>query len=399
MNNGHLSPFRIHPGRGALLALLLVLFVTAGCTAQAATPVVSASVVEALSVPNAAGYARAIEPWPFEFPRDHGPHPEFRTEWWYYTGNLDGPDGAEFGFQLTFFRSALTPEEAERDSTLASNQVYMAHFAISDGVAQEHYSVDRYSRAAAGLAGATGEPAFSVWLEDWSAREIEPDVVRLQAAAEVDGEPLALDLVLRETRDPVFHGFDGLHQKGPEAGNASYYYSLVGLDSSGSVTTPRGSFDVTGTSWMDHEFGTSALSDDAVGWDWFSLQLDNGAVVMLYDFRTRSGRPVEIIKATVAWPDGSQQRLGADDFSITPTRTWSSPRTAITYPVAWEVEIPSLETSLSVESLFDDQEMNVQFVYYEGAIHAEGTMLGEPVSGRGYVELTGYGQEAGDYQR
>ncbi|MGL4650434.1 MAG: lipocalin-like domain-containing protein [Caldilineaceae bacterium] len=372
----------------------------AGCAAQAAArPVVSASVVQALSVPDPSGYARAIEPWPFEFPRDHGPHPEFRTEWWYYTGNLDGPNGEQFGYQLTFFRSALTPEEIARDSSLASNQVYMAHFAISDAQAETHWSFDRYSRGAAGLAGATGEPAFSVWLEDWRAEEIAPDVVRLQASAAHEDGPVALDLTLRETRPVVFHGFDGLHQKGPEEGNASYYYSLVGLESSGSVTTPSGTVAVTGQSWMDHEFGTSALSEDALGWDWFSLQMDNGAAIMLYGFRTSSGNPVEIIKATVAWPDGRQQRLSAADFTTAPTREWTSPTTGITYPVAWDITIPDLETELAVETLFDDQEMDVQFVYYEGAISAAGSMLGADVSGRGYVELTGYGQEAGEYQR
>jgi predicted secreted hydrolase len=382
-----------------LLAALIVLLLLAGCSAQAASPMVTASVVEALSVPDPSGYARAIEPWDFQFPRDHGPHPDFRTEWWYYTGNLDGPDGEEFGFQLTFFRSALTPTEAERASTLASNQVFMAHFAISDDQAARHYSFDRYSRGAAGLAGATGEPAFSVWLEDWRAEEIEPHVVRLQATALHEDGPVALDLILRESRPVVFHGFDGLHQKGPEEGNASYYYSLVGLDTSGSVTTPAGSWPVTGLSWMDHEFGTSALSEDALGWDWFSLQMDNGAAIMLYGFRTASGNPVDLIKATVAWPDGRQERLGAEDFTITPTGEWTSPITAITYPVAWEVSIPGMDTTLAVETIFDDQEMDVQFVYYEGAIHAEGTMLGESTRGRGYVELTGYGQQAGQYQR
>ncbi len=382
-----------------LLLWLLAALLLAGCSAQAAAPVVSASVIEALAVEDSTGYALALEPRSFTFPADHGPHPDFRTEWWYYTGNLDGAAGSEYGYQLTFFRSALTPDAPARTSTLASNQIYMAHFALTDLRGGEHSSFDRYSRGAAGLAGATGAPAFSVWLEEWRAEEVAPGVVRLQAAAESEAGPLAIDLTLTETRPPVLHGDAGLHLKGPEAGNASFYYSLVGLESTGTVTTPRGADQVSGLSWMDHEFGTSALSADALGWDWFSLQLDNGAAVMLYSFRTRSGNPVDVVKATVAWPDGRLQHLAGDEFTITPTRRWSSPTTAISYPVAWEVAIPSLGATLAVETILDDQEMDIQFIYYEGAVHAAGEMEGAPVAGRGYVEMTGYGQQVSEIQR
>ena len=370
-----------------------------GCNAQAADRPISASVVEAMRAPDDANFARVFAPMDFSFPRDHGAHPEYRTEWWYYTGNLTAADGTPFGFQLTFFRSALTPEMPARASTLASNQVYMAHFALTDGGRGAHASFDRYSRGAGELAGAVGEPAYRVWLEDWAAEEIAPGVQRLTARAEGEDGPVAIDLTLRETRAPVLHGIDGLHQKGPEAGNASYYYSLVGLETTGTVTSAGRSVEVTGQSWMDHEFGTSALTAGAVGWDWFSVQFDNGAILMLYEIRLADGGVNPNIKGTLIWPDGVQQMGSENDFELTPAGTWTSPRTNITYPSGWTLTLPDLGIDLAITPLLADQEMDVSFVYWEGAIDVTGVMRGEPVTGRGYAELTGYGEQSTAYQR
>lgn len=378
---------------------LILAGLTFGCTVQPAERTVSASVVEAMSAPDDVAFARAYEPLELNFPRDHGGHPEYRTEWWYYTGNLSAADGTPFGFQLTFFRNALTPELPERDSALATNQIYMAHFAVTDGGRREHESFDRYSRGAGELAGAVGEPLFRVWLEDWGAEEIEPGVQRLVASAEGENGPVAIDLILRETRAPVFHGLNGLHQKGPEPGNASYYYSLVGLESTGTVTSAGRTTEVTGRSWMDHEFGTSALTAGAVGWDWFSVQFDNGAFLMLYEIRLIDGGVNPNIKGTLIWPDGTQQMVTENDFVLTPTASWTSPRTGYTYPSSWTLTLPELGIDLRIDPLIEDQEMNVSFVYWEGAIDVVGTMQGEPVTGRGYAELTGYGEQSGAYQR
>ncbi len=374
-------------------------WLVAGCGAQAADRPITASVVEAMSAPNDANFARAYAPRAFTFPQDHGAHPDYRTEWWYYTGNLTGDNGAPFGFQLTFFRSALTPDMPPRTSTLATNQVYMAHFALTDGARNAHASFDRYSRGAGELAGATGEPGYRVWLEDWAATEIEPGVYRLVASAPGEDGPVAIDLTLRETRPPVLHGEQGLHQKGPEAGNASYYYSLVGLETSGAVTYAGRTTPVTGRSWMDHEFGTSALTAGAVGWDWFSIQFDNGAILMVYEIRLADGGVNPQIKGMLIWPDGAQQIVSEDDFELTPTGTWASTRTGITYPSGWELRFPDLEIDLTITPLVADQEMDVSFVYWEGAIDVTGVMRGEAVTGRGYVELTGYGEQSTQYQR
>jgi predicted secreted hydrolase len=373
------------------------ILVLGGCT-QPAQTVVSASVVEAMSGPAAGDYARAIEPIEFVFPRDHGAHPQYRTEWWYYTGNLQDAGGSDYGYQLTFFRSALSPQAAERASNLATNQVYMAHFALTDSARGEHESFERYSRGAGGLAGAEGEPAFGVWLEDWSAVQVGQDGMRLRASAAGESGTMALDLTLRQVRPPVLQGERGLDQKGPEPGNASYYYSLVGLETTGVITSAGRAIEVTGLSWMDHEFGTSALSDDAAGWDWFSLQLDNGAALMLYIIRTAGGEPARA-KGTLAWPDGSQATLSGDDFVLEASSEWTSPRTDFRYPSGWRVRLPEHEATLEITPLIADQEMEVSFVYWEGATEVAGAWGGEVVTGRGYVELTGYGRRSAAYQR
>lgn len=384
----------------AILTVLSVVTLSlGGCSAQAQPQVVSANVVAAMSAPADEAYARATAPRTFSFPADHGPHPEYRTEWWYYTGNLTDATGGSHGYQLTFFRTALAPAMAERTSPLATNQIYMAHFALTDGVRQEHEAFDRYSRGAGGLAGAQGEPNFQVWLEDWSAVEVAPDVVQLRARADGEAGPVALDLTLRETRPPVFNGQQGLHQKGPEPGNASYYYSLVNLETSGVITSAGNTIPVTGLSWMDHEFGTSALSGSAVGWDWFSLQFDNGAVLMLYEIRTSDGAAPPAIEASLVWPDGRHQTVTQDEFTLEPMGEWRSPTTGIAYPSGWRIRIPVAGADLTVTPLIPDQEMNVSFVYWEGAVAATGTLDGAPVTARGYVELTGYGETNQAYQR
>jgi predicted secreted hydrolase len=361
--------------------------------------VASANVVAMLSGAPDAGFARVYTPRPLRFPQDHGAHPEYQTEWWYFTGNLADAAGNRFGYQWTLFRSALAPAMAERDSELATNQVYMAHFAITDAEADLHTSFERYSRGAGGLAGAEVDPAVAIWLEDWSVRQEASGALHLQASAEQEGEPFAIDLLLTETQPPVLHGLEGLSQKGPEAGNASIYYSLIGLQSEGTVTSRGRAYEVAGTSWMDHEFGTSALSDNAVGWDWFSIQLENGAAIMFAQIRTTDGGRIGEFSGTLAQPDGSRTPIEASDFEIAIHDEWTSPRTGIVYPSGWTVTLPQHEISLEVTPLVRDQEMKVSFVYWEGAVDVTGVMNGQPVRGQGYVELTGYGAELGEYQR
>ena len=355
----------------------------------------STSVSDMLSSKADERFARALEPMTFQFPRDHGAHPEYQIEWWYYTGNLHTDDGKAWGYQLTFFRFALTPQMPERTSHFATNQVYMAHFAITDAANSEYFCFERRSRGAGGLAGATGDPTYKVWLEDWSATETAPGVMRLHVPSTSDSieiEPqIGLSLNLRQTRPPILQGDRGLSQKGPESGNATYYYSLVGLETTGELTIKGKTVAVSGISWMDHEFGTSFLGEGFVGWDWFSLQLEDSTTLMLYCLRQpdQSCDP-QTFEGTLVYPDGQQLRIGTKDFTLTSTRQWTSPESGAIYPSGWQITFPELEIALQVEPLIPNQEFRASFTYWEGAVRVHGQINDTTVNGQGYVELTGY---------
>lgn len=350
----------------------------------------SASLIPLLAEGDTAGYARATVPGAVEFPRDLGPHEEYQTEWWYYTGNLESDQGRPFGFQLTFFRRALQPPgqrptPAPGESDWRSDQVYLAHFTISDIEAEAFYPTERFSRGAAGLAGGQAEP-YRVWLEGWFAQEEEPGVVQLHAQS----EEVALDLTLTESLPPVLHGDGGLSPKGPEPGNASYYYSIVQQAAEGTVTVRGEDFAVTGLAWKDHEYSTSALSPGAVGWDWFSLQLDDGSALMLFQIRRADGTLEPASSGTFIYPDGRTLALQLGDWGLEVLDSWNSPHSGAQYPAGWRITIPAVELDLAGRSLMADQELNVSTVYWEGAVAFDGRRANRPVSARGYIELTGY---------
>jgi predicted secreted hydrolase len=339
------------------------------------------------------GFARATEPNAIAFPRDLGPHDDYQTEWWYYTGNLATADGRPFGFQFTIFRRALAPpleteffpENSDSKSDWRSEQVYLAHFTISDIQAGDFYPAERFSRGAAGLAGATADP-YRVWLEDWSVEEIAPGQVRLRART----ADVALDLTLTETLPPVLHGDGGLSQKGPEPGNASYYYSIVQQQAAGAVSVAGQSFGVTGLAWKDHEWSTSALSAGAIGWDWFSLQLDNGGALMLFEIRRADGTREATSAGSYIAPDGTVTHLDLGDWTLEVTGTWTSPTSGGEYPAGWRIAVPSIGLELEGRPLMPNQELNVSTVYWEGAVEFSGTLAGAPVNATGYIEMTGY---------
>jgi predicted secreted hydrolase len=333
------------------------------------------------------GFARTSGPQLLEFPAAHGPHPDYQTEWWYYTGNLDTAEGQHFGYQLTFFRRALLPlsDEHARESNWAANQVYFAHFAITDVVGNQHYSFERFTRGAVGLADAQSDP-YQVWLETWRVEQTGKDTYHLYA----QNNNLTLDLVLKDVKGPVLQGDHGYSQKGPDPGNASNYYSLTRLESSGNVQVSGKSYAVKGLSWMDHEFGTSELADNQVGWDWFALQLNDGSELMVYQFRRSDGSLDPFSSGTFIAPDGSTTHLNHDEFVIQSTDTWTSPLTQAEYPAQWTINIPSLDLVLDIEPYLADQEMDVSFAYWEGAVYITGHRGGQQVGGDGYIEMTGY---------
>jgi len=335
----------------------------------------------------ATGFARAKGPRPLVFPADHGPHPDYQTEWWYYTGNLETTDGQHFGYQLTFFRRALLPaaQRQDRPSEWAADQIYMAHLALTDVDGRRYQAFERFSRGAAGLAGAQASP-YRVWLEDWSVEGSGPDLYRMHAAA---GD-LALDLQLIDQKGPILQGDRGYSQKGPETGNASYYYSLTRLASSGTVRVSDLTYQVSGWSWMDHEFSTSALAPDQVGWDWFSVQLDDGSDLMVFQIRKADGSVDPFSSGTFITSGGGTRHLSHDEFEIRVSDTWRSSRSGATYPARWIVNVPRADIRLEIEPYLADQELNVSYAYWEGAVRVRGEHAGRPVQGEGYVEMTGY---------
>lgn len=347
------------------------------------------SLISQLAQPNTAGFAQALEPGVMQFPRDLGPHPEYQTEWWYYTGNLQTAEGRQFGYQLTFFRSTLVPENQFEVSTDGSdwrtNQVYLAHFTISDIAAEQFYAQEQFSRGAAALAGAQAEP-YHIWLNHWQAEEVGPGQVRLFAQSEAT----TLELLLTATLPPVLHGDEGLSAKGAEPGNASSYYSLIGLESAGTITVNGESFAVTGESWKDHEYSTSALSEGSVGWDWYSIQFDNDYALMFFQIRREDGTLEPFSSGSWIDPQGKVTPLTLADWQMEPLNTWTSPTSSAEYPIAWRITLDRIGLELEGSALMPNQELNVSTTYWEGASAFAGTLNGEPVTALGYVEMTGY---------
>ncbi|MCP4204620.1 MAG: carotenoid 1,2-hydratase [bacterium] len=337
------------------------------------------------------GFARALEPRTLLFPEDHGPHPEYRTEWWYWIGNLEAEDGRRFGYQLTFFRSALAPpapddesSESSATSDWATRQLYMAHLAVADVDGDSFMSFERFSRGALDLAGARSDP-FRVWLEDWSVEASESGEAWIVRAA---GGPVELRLTLDPGKPRVLHGDRGLSRKGTAPGAASYYYSRTRMPTRGSILLGDVALEVEGASWFDREWSTSLLAQDEVGWDWLGAQLEDGRELMFFRLRRRDGSSARADGTMVAL-DGNSRTLDTRGFALIPRGDWTSPETGVTYPAAFRLELPDEGLSLDIEPLLADQELRLSFVYWEGAVAISGT-----VAGQGYLEMTGYGDRA-----
>lgn len=329
-----------------------------------------------------AGFDAALAPRAFTFPADHGPHPGFRNEWWYVTGNLDDEDGRRFGFELTFFRFALAPTVPESASAWRTNQVYIAHLAVTDASEKRFLVAQRYSRGAAGLAGA--EPEGSrIWIDDWVLSRTSGDEWRLVA----HDEEFGIELQLRALRAPVLNGDAGLSQKSAEPGNASYYYSITRLQTEGSIRIGERDYRVSGLSWLDREWSTSALAPDQAGWDWFALQLDDGSDLMFYQLRKSDGSRDAASAGTHLSPDGVVSKLSADEVELWVEERWASPAGG-EYPSRWTLRVPRFGLELAITPVLANQELFTTVRYWEGAVDVRGQ--NGAAAGRGYVELTGY---------
>lgn len=372
------------------LAVLVILGATVwyrAATVPATRP--SDSVAEILADPNVpAGFERALLPRQFHFPTDHGPHENFRHEWWYFTGNLRDEDGAAYGFQLTFFRFALSAGNTPSISAWRKNQIMMGHFAISNLARSEFHRFERSSRAVLTLAGASADPVH-LWIKDWHAElsDAAAQAWRLRAQQ----ENLGIDLNLEPEKPMVLQGDGGLSRKGDEPGNASYYYSGSRLRVSGTLQLPQGPRRVTGTAWLDREWGTSALGREQVGWDWFALQFDDGTEFTFYRLRHRNGDSDLHSRGLLIDAAGATITLGNGDLKWRVESYWRSPHTGIEYPAVWQLTIPSQRLALTITPRLPDQEWHQRFRYWEGAVSVAGTRGDSRIHGVGYVEMTGYG--------
>jgi len=375
------------------IALLLPALAAAYIWYNQPEPQVRASVdVRTIVATDTVGYSRAEGPIPLRFPDDHAAHPDFKIEWWYYTGNVAAPDGRRFGYQFTLFRNALAPPDTSTRATeWGTNQLYMGHLALTDIAANRFYAFERFSRGAADLAGSHAQP-FRVWLEDWEAAQAGPTMPPMRIRASEGG--VQLDLMLEPMKPMVLQGDRGYSVKGPGAGNASYYYSYTRLNTTGRIETPEGSYEVQGLSWMDREWSSSLLDKHQVGWDWFSLQLTDRREIMYFIVREGGAEAQPYADGVVVQPDGSRIPLHPGELTLDAVDTWESPLDGATYPSGWRMQIPSQRIDLSIEPAIKNQEVDLSVRYWEGSVTVTGSSDGRPVDGRGYVELTGYARSS-----
>lgn len=342
----------------------------------------------AISVCAAGQYKQALPGYQYEFPRDHFNHPDYRTEWWYYTGILKSSDGHRFGFELTFFRQG-TNRQPLRNVDWGVQDLYLAHFAVSDLDGQKFYYTERINRAGPGISGISAQ-AGRVWNGNWQA-QWKDGGQQLQAIA----HDFSIRLTLQSNKPPVIHGRNGVSQKGAGAGHASHYVSLTRLITTGIVELGGKSYEVQGASWMDHEFSTDSLAPDEVGWDWLSIQLNDNTELMLYRLRHKDGTADAYSSGTYIDAEGRTTFLGARDFTMQALdEVWTSPNSGAGYPTAWRVTIPALTLDLQIRTPMQAQELagktRLSPSYWEGAVDISGRRGSSSISGAGYLEMTGY---------
>jgi predicted secreted hydrolase len=326
--------------------------------------------------------------WQYEFPRDHHAHREFKTEWWYFTGNIFDEVNRRFGFELTFFREGIIPpaQRTEQKSRFVVEDLKFAHFTVTDDSGRKFRFEQKVSRGAFGDAGFDRGDQIA-WIDDWSlaiARGTEFHV----AAAMPDA---SVNLVLAPQKQPAVHGQNGISTKAAGENHASHYYSLTRLSTRGTIRIGAKEFPVNGASWFDHEWATNQLAPNQVGWNWLCVQFANGTDLMLYQMRFADGTVDPASSGTVIAIDGGVTHLTSGDFTMKQLARWQSAKTGAVYPVEWQVNVPSRQLSFVVRPVLQEQELALQpLAYWEGAIGVTGKLGNERIIGDGYLELTGY---------
>ncbi len=363
----------------SVLALLLSLLLSA-CDSRPEPN----SLYRALGNSDTEGYLRAQVVRPFHFPEDHSAHPGYKNEWWYLTGNVQSDKGQQFGYQVTFFRIALSPESLDRESRWATNHLWMAHAAITDITSGKHLKSERFSRGAADLAGNTSDP-FRVWLDDWQLTGSGPN---FPWYLNIKNDQFSLALEVAPKKPVVLQGNNGLSQKSPEPGNASYYYSITRMETKGKIQIHNHQYQVSGDSWLDREWGTSLLAKDQVGWDWFSLQFDNNQEMMFYQLRKPDGSAHTSSRGTWVDGKGAKTDISPEDIDLKPLQWWTAPNGA-QYPIRWKLSFKSRQKEWIVAAAIPNQWMDVAIKYWEGSVQVFNANDTRQI-GRGYLEMTGY---------
>ena len=335
-------------------------------------------------------YQLALPGRKLSFPADHFSHPDFKTEWWYYTGHLETEGGKRYGYQVTFFRFGLRDrqEPQRKEYPVIFTDLYMAHFALSDIAAKKFIFRERINRGYGVKAGAAAD-RYYVWNEDWN---VEGDIKNHRIQVSDRGAKLNLRLV--SVKPPVLHGQNGLSQKAEGEGRASYYYSLTRMQTEGELSINGKTERVRGLTWMDHEFGSNQLTSEQVGWDWFSIQLDNQTELMLYLMRRKDGTIDAHASGTLVRADGTTRHLNLNDYRVEVLERWKSAKSGANYPMKWKVAVPSEQLELEISPAFHDQELitnrSTRVTYWEGAVQVAGSVRNKQIIGAGYVEMTGY---------
>jgi predicted secreted hydrolase len=333
-------------------------------------------------------YSVALPGYRYEFPRDFFDHPDYQTEWWYYTGNVKSADGHRFGFELTFFRQGVNRAGRE-NKAWEVRDLYLAHLALSDLDSRAFHHTERASRAGPGLAGIS-EKEGRIWNGNWQV--LWRDGIQELHATDAD---FALQFALRSDKPPVLNGENGVSQKAKGVGRASHYISLTRLIAAGQIRLGGKSYETTGLAWMDHEFFTHQLETDQVGWDWFSIQLNDDTELMLFRIRRKDGSVDPFSAGTFVDADGKSTHLRSSDFTLIPgSESWTSAETKAVYPVRWHLSVPSLDIDLDAQTPLASQELRgateLAPSYWEGAVTFSGTRRNSTISGVGYLEMTGY---------
>lgn len=342
----------------------------------------------------AADWQIAEPGWRYEFPHDHHLHEKFKTEWWYYTGNLTNERGRRFGYELTFFRQGIRPvtDGSGTISRFVVNDLKFAHFTVTDAAGKKFLFHEKVSRGSFGEAGFGADNRLA-WIDSWNLKLNGDGSFDLAAEA----TDTAIQLHLLPQKQPVIHGQHGISQKAAGDGHASHYYSITRLATTGRLRAGNEDFTVTGESWFDHEWATNQLAPGQAGWNWVSVQVDDQSELMLYQMRLTNGGIDPISSGTLTRADGSSVALTSADFQMTPETFWQSEKTKANYPIGWRIAIPKEQLAFTLRPVMPNQELALDpLIYWEGAFDLEGTRGGKPIHGRGYLELTGYAGALGE---